>query len=78
VPHLVTSLTYKGRVWVTNTWNKTFHNSREARCVVGGCCTCIRCLIEKTIHRDSLAGPPVLNSSEEDDGSLVGLYLKVR
>jgi len=68
--------TYKGRIWVTNTWNKNFHEDPEAKSYSGGYCTCIRCLVEQTTARNPIAGPAIFNSPEELDENLVGLYLE--
>jgi len=68
--------TYKGRTWVTNTWNKEFHCAPEAKAYSSGGCTCIKCLIERTIMHDPLAGPAIFNDGEEKEAALVGLYLR--
>jgi len=70
--------TYKNRVWVANTWSAGYHCKPEARCYLnGGQCTCIRCLIEKTMMQDPLAGPAFFKDGEEKLACLVGLYLRL-
>ena len=67
---------YKDRIWIANTWNKNLHCSSEAQCFITKKCTCIRCLIEKTMYQDPIMGPAFFKEDEEENPKLVGLYLR--